>query len=180
MTQFNTDVFVRDFKNRIAALEAAEKTTRTELRELGNGVLHMLHLHGNVGYLNDLLGAYMTPINRRVLILFFKEFSGFNYDESTKRFTNKIKDVEKYESIKENCLALLEDPTFDFWAWSQPLRIEPVPKAFDPKEVEKAVEKQLKKATKDGVADAEVQLLLAVLNAGISPDSLLKAMELAK
>lgn len=159
---FNKDLFTRDFKGRIAKLEAAENTTRVELRELGNGVLHMVHEHGNIVFANDLLNAKMTSINKRAMKLFLQYFTGFHYDEATKLFTKKNKRV--YDQRMAECMELLSDPTFDFWSWSdREVTVEAKP--FDPSRVTKYLEQQMKKASGElGEVEAAKVLAQAVLN----------------
>lgn len=159
---FNKDNFVRNFKANIASLEAAENTTRAVLRELGNGVLHMVHEHGNITYANDLMNARMTSVNKRAMRLFLQYFTGFHYDEATKVFTKKNKRV--YDARKEECLELLQDPSFDFWSWTdREITIEAKP--FDPTKVTKYLEQQMKKAAKEmNEVDAAKAVAEAVLN----------------
>jgi len=53
-------------------------------------------------------------------VLFFKEFSGFNYDEDEAHaFTKKNK--KKYEEITAKALKALDDPHFNMWTWQRNL-----------------------------------------------------------
>jgi len=169
--QFNTR-----FNADLDAVKASEKITREKLRDMSRYMLEALHDYApDIRPVNDLLNV-LTPVNRKVAIEFFREFTGFTYDKKESRFTQK--DKRKYEDDRNASAEFLEDPLNNIWTWAnQNIEVDRVVKPFDPKEVEKAVEKQLKKARQQGVAGAEVDILLAVLEGGITPDVIAMALE---
>lgn len=153
---------------RIEALNNAEKIVREELRSLSRDVLYALHEHGNIEVVNKVVQANMTVMNRKAILVFFKEWTGFHYDDVAKMFTKKNK--AQYDNVKEACLlALNEDPNFNFWSWAD-REIVVEAKGFDPKKLTKYVENQMKKAEKDGFKQADV--IRAILAAGIEVDAL--------
>lgn len=165
MTSFVYDAaaYEKQFKASINKLEKAESTTREILRDLSREVLFILHEHGNICYVNKLIGANMTSINKKAMVLFLKEFTGFVFNKDKNEFEKKNK--QTYDEKKQQCLSkLTEDPHFNFWSWAQAdLEIER--KEFDPSKITKYMQTQLKRAEQDGVSQRDV--LNAVFAAGI-------------
>lgn len=158
---------------RIESLNNAEKIVREELRSLSRDVLYALHEHGNIEVVNKVVQANLTPVNRKAILVFFKEWTGFHYDDVAKMFTKKNK--AKYDDKKKACLeALNEDPHFNFWSWAD-REIEVQAKGFDPKRVTKFIENQIKKAEKDGFKQSDV--IRAILAAGIEVDTLVEILD---
>lgn len=158
---------------RIESLNNAEKIVREELRSLSRDVLYALHEHGNIEVVNKVVQANLTAVNRKAIIVFFKEWTGFHYDDAAKMFTKKNK--AQYDNVKESCLiALNEDPHWNFWSWAE-REIVVEAKGFDPKKVTKFIENQMKKAEKDGFKQADV--IRAILAAGIEVDALVEILD---
>jgi len=153
---------------KIEAVEASEKITRDILRDLSRDVLYALHEHGDIGFVNRVMTAKTTPINKKALRIFFQEFTGFFYSKETDTFEKK--DKRQYDAKRDACLEFLSDPHNNFWTWSE-REIEMERKAFDPKKVTKYIENSLKKAEADGFTQADV--IRAVLSAGLDMDALM-------
>lgn len=149
---FNYESFKASFNGNIKKLETAEKITRELLRDMSREVLYALHAHENIGVVNQLMAAKITPVNKKALALFMVEFTGFNMVELTNgdiTFTKKNK--AKYDAIREAVLTRLdEDPHFNFWTWAD-RNIEIKSKEFDLEAVKKLMESTVKKAEKAGI-----------------------------
>lgn len=168
--------FASRFAADLDAVKASEKITREKLKEMSRYMLEALHgVAPDIRPVNDLLNV-LTPVNRQVAVEFFKVFTGFQYKKEEARFTSKNK--RGYEEAAKASAEFLEDPLNNIWTWAaRNIEVAPTEKPFDPKEVSKAIERQLKKANKQGVEGAEIELLLAVLEGGISPDVIGLALE---
>lgn len=165
---FDRIAYDKQYKTDITALGKAEKVTKELLRNLSRSVLEAVHVTEDVGYINNLL-AVLTPINRKVAVLYFAEFSGFRNDGST--FSKK--DKAKYEEIKAKAITFLEDPMNNIWSWAE-REVDIAQKEFDINMVTKTVERMTKKATDAGLSQADV--LRAVFKAGFTPEALLAVM----
>lgn len=170
---FTRAQFTAAFNQALDAVRAAEQVTKAELKVLSRDLLTVLHakggeMEGDIQFINALLGV-LTPVNRKVGILFFKTFSGFNYSDDTNTFTKKNK--KHYEEAREAAGNLLADPNQNIWTWAdREVNIEQKP--FDLKDVTMFIGKALKKTNNDQVA-----ILRAVFSAGITPGALQVAME---
>lgn len=173
----NAQQFNARFSADLDAVKASEKITREKLKDMSRYMLEALHSYApDIRPINLLLNV-LTPVNRQVAVEFFLAFSGFKYSKEESAFTSK--DKKKYDDAAKNSQEFLEDPLNNIWTWAnRNVEIVHKEKPFDPKEVSKAVERQLKKAGKQGVENADVELLLAVLDGGITPDAIAKALEM--
>lgn len=150
---FDIKLFDTSFAKSIKTLEKSEATTRETLRELSRDVLYALHEHENITYVNTLIKAKITPVNKKALLLFFQHFTGFHYSVETNDFTKK--DKKAYDAKKQEALEFLEDPLNNFWVWAD-REIKMEAKGFDPEKVTKFIASAFKKAEKDGYTKADV------------------------
>ena len=175
-------LFLVAFTTSLDAIRQAEDVTRRELKGLCNSLLSALHgigsdplLIGDIQFTNQLLPA-LTPINRKVAVLFFKHFAGFHYDEKLMVFTKKS--TKRYMDAKNDALAFLQDPNNNIFSWAN-RHIDIEVKPFNDATLTKYIEGQIKKAAADGKTQKDV--LKAVLAAGITAEIVLQVMgELAK
>ena len=160
----------------LATLTSAERITRETLAQLSRSLLEQLHVksdelggtYGDIQFINQLLGA-LTPVNRKVTVLYFKHFAGFHYDEDVKEFTKKS--AKRGVQAQEQAIKALEDPHFNIWTWAD-RHIEVEHKPFDVSAVTKMVEKALKKTNGD-----QMTVLRAVFAGGVSPDTIIAMMD---
>ena len=166
------------FDASIKKLEGAEAIVRETLRELSRDVLHAWHEHENIVYFNKLVQAKMTPVNRKAMLLFLQEFTGFQYSAEKKEFTKKDKAL--FEEKKAKAIEFLEDPLNNFWTWAE-REIDIEVKDWTPEKVTKMIQSSLKKAVKNGFTQADV--IKAVLAGGLDIAALadiLQGMEIPK
>lgn len=165
---FNKQAFDASFPKDLATLAKSEKVTKETLRELSRNVLAAHHQTQDVSYMNKLI-AVLTPVNRKVASLFFAEFSGFRQTDGV--FTKK--DKANYDKAHETAIMFLEDPLNNIWTWAE-REVAVDKKEFDIGQVTKAIERFNKKATDNGMTQADV--LRAILKAGFEMDTLLAVM----
>lgn len=165
---FDKQAFDISFPKDIATLAKSEKVTKETLRELSRNVLAAHHTTQDVSYMNKLI-AVLTPVNRKVATLFFTEFSGFRQTDGV--FTKK--DKANYDKAHEAAIIFLEDPLNNIWTWAE-REVAVEKKEFDIKQVTAAIERFNKKATDNGMTQADV--LRAVLSAGFEMETLFTIM----
>jgi hypothetical protein len=168
---FNREMFVTAFTASLDALAQSENVTKRELRALSRTVLEATHETGDIQFVNK-LDAILTPVNRKVAILFFKEFTGFTWDDALKMFTKKSK--KRYDECHKKYVEFMADPHNSIWSWAE-RNIEIEPKAFDLGKVTDYVKHALKKAKDNGVT--EVQVMHAIIKAGVTADMVIAIME---
>src|SRR5690554_6185625 len=78
ITMFDIQNLRDTIDQKIEAVEASEKITRDILRDLSRDVLYALHEHGDIGFVNRVMAAKTTPINKKALRLFSKNSRGFS------------------------------------------------------------------------------------------------------
>jgi hypothetical protein len=168
---FDRIVFDKSFKAALAKLSRSEKVTREVLSTLSRTVLEAIHATGDVGFVNQLV-AVLTPVNKKVCRLFFKEFSGFMHDDQSGLFTKKSK--KNYEKAKAAALAFLEDPHQNIWTWAE-RNIEIERKAWEVAQVTEFMARAIKKAEGQNLTKGDV--LKAVIAGGFTVDDLIAVMD---
>ncbi len=163
---FNRAQFEINFSASIDALQQSEGVTKRELRVLSRTVLEAHHSTGDVVFVNKLIEV-LTPLNKRVAIIFFKEFSGFQWDDQMKRFTKKSK--KGYDKAHASYVEFMADPNNNIWTWAE-RNVDIEPKPFDVKKVTKFIESAIKKSNQKDV-------LKAVLDGGIEVETLFALMD---
>lgn len=167
---FNKEAFVADFATRIESLRGAERIVKAELLVLSRSVLEALHVTQDIVYVNDLIKA-LTPVNRKVAILYFQEFSGFQFSQEKQEFTKKDKKIYDEAVAKSN--DFLDDPLNNIWSWAA-RNVEIEAKEFTLERMKKQFESTLKKAKDNQFT--ELQVVETFLEAGLSFDTLIALM----
>lgn len=167
---FNKVAFDSRFNTRLNDLRSAEKITRAALMDLSREVFVAFHATEDIDYINRILEV-LTPVNKKVAIEFFKEFSGFKYDEKQGKFSGK--DKKHYDEKKAATIAWLEDPLNNIWTWAD--RNITIEKEFDFSSLKKGAEQLLKKADKNGFKKADV--FKALMESGVTEDDLIGFIE---
>jgi hypothetical protein len=169
--KFNREFFVNAFNAAIEALAQSEQVTKRELRSLSRTVLEATHETGDIQYINKLI-AILTPVHKKVAVVFFKHFSGFSYDDGLKTFTKKSK--KRYDKAFLEYVAFMSDPLNNIWTWAE-RNIEIEQKDFDLSKVTVYMKTAMKKAKEQGKTNADV--LKAVIAAGMTADDVIAIME---
>lgn len=169
--QFNREQFDASFSERVEKLAASEKITKELLRGLSRDVLEAHHVTGDVKYVNDLLAA-LTPLNRKVCVLFFKEFSGHLYSEDTKAFGKK--DKKCYDDAKKKSFDRLEDPNFNVFSWAD-MHVEIEKKPFTLGKMQQQMGSLVKKAEENKIPHSEI--IRALFANGVEVNEFLKVVE---
>ena len=162
--------FAEMFAASCDALRQSEDVTRRELRGLSRSLLGALHgledplLQGDIQFINRLIPV-LTPINRKVYVVFMQHFGGFHFDEALQQFTKKS--AKRYAEARQECVEFLADPNNNLFSWGT-RHIEVNVRPFDPKAVTKYIEGQLKKAA--GAQLGQDAVIRAVFDAGIKVD----------
>lgn len=170
---FNVGGFEATYKKALRRLGTAEKITKEVLRDLSRSVLEAHHATENITYINGLISV-LTPMNRKTAILFFKEFSGFKWNNEALSFEKK--DKKQYASKQEASDKALADPHFNIWSWAE--RNVEVEKKPAPSLLETVKERAAmwhKQADKQHISDAD--LLVAFFSGGIDPSAIVEAMD---
>lgn len=168
--------FMVTFAAQLAELAGAERITKEKLKDMSRSLLGALVgapdydalLVGDIQFTNSVI-PILTPMNKKTFVLFMQEFAGFNFEEETCVFTTKVqRDKVK---IRERTLAFLEDPHNNIWTWAEK-HVKVEKKAFKLEQVTKIIEK-----AREATEGNDEAILLAVLDGGISIESLVLVME---
>lgn len=153
---FDKKVFEKSFKDGIAKLGKAEGLVRQQVNVLSRSVLEAIHATEQIGYVNQML-AVLTPVNRKAAVVFFKHFTGFHYDETSKLFTKKSK--KRYDKAHADAMEFLQDPLNNMFSWCE-RHIEVEQKPFDAttflKSQHKAFIRAIQLARDNGVSQKEL------------------------
>jgi hypothetical protein len=168
---FDRAAFESGFNGRIKILAKAEKLTKEGLRDLSRELLLITQETEDIGYVNRTLEV-LSPANKRVCVLFFREFSGFLFSDESNTFVKK--DKKRYDDIKAKAIAFLDDPHNNVWTW-QERNVDIEAKPFDLTKVTAFATNVLKKAEKEGVS--QVDVLNAFFAAGFKPEALMAVMD---
>lgn len=172
---FDRNAFMEAFDGKLRRLTNAEKVTKDTLRDLSRELLYILFETEDVSFINRTIGV-LTPVNRKVAILFFKAHIAFKHEASSGNFLSK--DKKKYDETKARVLELLEeDPHFNIWTWADK-NVEVEVKPLDLSKITVFVKNALKKADEQGINKAEV--FKAMMEGGFEAQELidiLAAME---
>ena len=168
---FDKNQFDQSFHERVASLAASEKVSKELLRSLSRDVLEAHHATGDVAYINKLLGA-CSPINRKVCVLFFKEFSGHLYSEDTKAFGKK--DKKRYDEAHKKSFDRLEDPNFNVFSWAD-IHVEIEKKPFTIGKMQQQMGSLVKKAEENKISHADI--IRAMFANGIEIGEFMKVVE---
>lgn len=167
---FNREAFGQQFQKALSTLTESEKITRNTLSWLSRDILTATHETGDVAYMNQLLGV-ITPVNRKVCVLFFKTFTGYSYDEEKALFTKKSK--KRYDKAHAMFVQFMEDPLNNVWTWAA-RHVEVEQKPFGEDNLVKYLTSARNKL-QGKMSDADI--LRAVFKAGVSADAVIEIMD---
>ncbi len=173
---FNRQQFTASFPKSLSRLERVEKMSKDVLMPLSRDLLFMLHSddknQGDIGYINRTI-AVLSPANRKVFVLFLKEYTGFIANDEGTMFIKKSK--AHYEQVRAITLAWLEDPMNNFYSWVGRVNLKAEKAPFTLDMVTENVKKMLSKADDAGLSHADV--LAAMFKGGLTMDNLISALD---
>ena len=167
---FNREQFDQSFKERVASLAASEKVSKELLRAMSRDVLEAHHATGDVAYINGIL-AVLSPMNRKVCILFYKEFSGHLCNEEG---VFGKKDKKKHDAARKESFDALEDPHFNVFSWEE-RNGEGVRKPFTLGKLQQQMGSLVKKANENRIPHSDI--IRALFANGIEVGAFLKVVE---
>ena len=167
---FDKNQFDKQYQENVAKLAASEKITKELLRSMSRDVLAAHHETGDVAYINGLI-AVLTPMNKKMSVLFFKEFSGHLYSEETNAFSKK--DKKRYDDAKKKSFDRLEDPNFNVFSWAD-MHVEVEKKPFTIGKMQQQMGSLIKKAEENKISHADV--IRALLANGIEVAEFMKVV----
>ena len=168
--QFNREAFDVSYKANVKKLAASEKLTKELIRSMSRDVLEAHHATGDVAYINGVL-AVLSPMNKKVCILFFKEFSGHTCNEDG---VFGKKDKKKYEEARKASFDQLEDPLFNVFSWAE-RNVEVEKKPFTLGKLQQQMCSLVKKAEENKISHADI--IRALFANGVEVNEFLKVME---
>ena len=167
---FDKNQFDASYKTNVAKLAASEKITKELLRSMSREVLEAHHATGDVAYINGII-AVLSPMNRKVCILFYKEFSGHLCNEEGV-FGKKAK--KKYDAAHKASFDALEDPNFNVFSWAE-RNVEVERKPFTLGKLQQQMGSLVKKAEENKISHADI--IRAMFANGIEIGEFMKVVE---
>jgi hypothetical protein len=165
----------------IEALANAERITKAKLAELSRDMLTYLVVDdtNDIDICNRLISV-LSPVNKRVAILYFAHFLPFKQEKDGEgkqarfvRFGSKMKGDKKLANKLQSVVDFLADESNTIWTWqADHLDIDKVPDYA--KSITNAVKKAL--ADSDNGLD-QGQIMQAVLDGGVDPGTILVLLE---
>lgn len=155
---------------RLEAIANAEKITRKELSAMSRELLLYVPESNDIDIVNRLLGI-LTPMNKRVAILYFGKFLPWEKEtdnnDNFQRFGKRIKGERNNAKRLKLITEWLADERNDIWLWSDK-NIELKPKDFK-SIVAKAIAKALEGDEKtDTPPLSRAEVMLAVMDGGVT------------
>ena len=110
---------LEQINNRIAAIAASEKITKLELGLVSRDMLTLFGVERveSPECVNRLIGV-LTPRNKQMAVLFFKNFLPFVFDEKNEKFGSMFR---QSAVIERRCAAMsefLSDESATMWTWA--------------------------------------------------------------
>ncbi len=167
---FDKNQFDAAYKANVEKLAASEKITKDLLRSMSRDVLEAHHATGDVAYINGII-AVLSPMNRKMCILFYKEFSGHLCNEEG---VFGKKDKKRYDDAKKKSFDGLEDPHFNVFSWAE-RNVEVERKPFTLGKLQQQMGSLVKKAEENKISHADI--IRAMFANGIEVNEFLKVME---
>lgn len=163
----------------IEEVAAAEKITRKTLAALSRDMLLYVPDSQDIEAVNRLLGV-LTPMNRRVAILYFDSFLPWEQEKDADgnftRFGKKTKGDKKLAAAAKKIVDWLADESNNIWTWSDQ-NIELKQKDFVGL-LTRAIQKALDGDEKtDTPALTQAQVVATIISAGVDIDTMLEGVE---
>ena len=112
---------------RIDAIKASEAVTKAELGFVSRELLAYVPDSKDIGAVNRLLDV-LTPKNREMAVIFFKNFLPWNYDDEAKIFVGMVTGEAKRKRKIDACNVFLKKEENNIWTWAK-VNIAPMERA---------------------------------------------------
>lgn len=164
---------------RLDAIASAEKITRVELAALSREALTYVTETHDIDLINRLIGV-LTPVNRKVSILYFRHFLPWEVEENNKgEFERFGKMLKKDKAVKRKMDLIAEwlaEEGNTIWVWQND-NVDLTKKKDFAGTIKKAVEKALKGDEKSGTEPlSRHEIMMAVMLGGFTMDDMLEAL----
>lgn len=103
---------------RIDAIKASEAVTKAELGFVSRELLAYVPESKDIGAVNRLLDV-LTPKNREMSVIFFKNFLPWNYDDDAKMFVGMVTGEAKRKRKIDACTVFLRKEENNIWTWAK-------------------------------------------------------------
>lgn len=103
---------------RIDAIKASEAVTKAELGFVSRELLAYVPDSKDVGAVNRLLDV-LTPKNREMVVIFFKNFLPWNYDDEALIFVGMATGEAKRKRKIDACNVFLKKEENNIWTWAK-------------------------------------------------------------
>lgn len=160
MAKLSKQQFEAGFAPMLERVSASERVTKEDLKVWCNNIVQAMHDYGNIDYMNKLIKV-LTPMNKRVVLEFFKHFAGYHFNTDEGIFDKKSK--KRYIEALGNWEKFSQDPLNNVWSWS-----------------ERHIQVEVKPFTVDDVAKRASSLWKSAHAANISNVDIIKSVMLAK
>ena len=167
---FDKNQFDQSYKVNVKKLAAVEKVGKELLRSMSREVLEAHHVTGDVAYINGII-AVLSPMNRKMCILFYKEFSGHLCNEEG---VFGKKDKKRYDEAHKKSFYGLEDPHFNVFSWAE-RNVEVERKPFTLGKLQQQMGSLVKKAEENKISHADI--IRAMFANGIEIGEFMKVVE---
>lgn len=151
MAKLSQVEFLSGFVPMLERVAQAEKVTKAELKVWCNNIVDAMHTYGQIDYMNKLI-AVLTPVNKKVVIEFFKTFAGYKMGENG---LFESKDKKRYFEALKNWNESTQDPTFNVWTWAE-RNIEVTVKPFTTEDISKRMATIWKMAHEQNISNADI------------------------
>lgn len=112
---------------RIDAIKASEAVTKAELGFVSRELLAYVPDSKDVGAVNRLLDV-LTPKNREMAVIFFKNFLPWNYDDDANMFVGMVVGEAKRKRKLDAIVSFLKKEENNIWTWAK-VHIAPMERA---------------------------------------------------
>ena len=165
----------------IEEIAASEKITKLKLALISRDILAYVMDTNDIAAVNRLIGV-LTPVNKRVSILYFKAMLPWEHEADTDgvftRFGKKTKGEKRLAKCQADMDAFLSDPDNNIWTWAEAnVEVEAKKKDFGGM-IQRTVEQALKGDEKsDTPAIDPMAVIQAVFAGGVNLEDVLLAIE---
>lgn len=103
---------------RIDAIKVSEAVTKLELGLVSRELLMYVPDSKDIGAVNRLLDV-LTPKNREMAVIFFRNFLPWNYDDVANMFVGMLTGEAKRKRKLDACVVFLKKEENNIWTWAK-------------------------------------------------------------